>query len=946
MRDCMSKQKEELLKKIKKSINLPKTSFPMKANLAQNESISLKRWKKQDLYAVLCERFKDNPPFIFHDGPPYANGHIHAGHLLNKVLKDFVVRSQFLLGKLCQFIPGWDCHGLPIEHKVMQTLTESGKIKKLIDLPPDSQKMAIRNECCSYAKKYIKLQSSEMKSLLTIADYNAPYLTMTKQYEASTLDVFSELVKKQLVYRKLKPVHWSIANQTALADAELEYFDKKDSSVFVSFNLQKNSAFNALFSEYTPSVSIVIWTTTPWTLPANLAIALHKDSSYSLVNAENKLYIIATELVDPLSKTLNMTFKTLKKMQGSELTNLQYHHPFIEKTGPIVHADFVSLEDGSGFVHIAPGHGTDDYLVGLEHGLDPYCPVLEDGSFDTSAPDWLHGKLVWDANPIIIDHLRNSDHLLHEHDFIHSYPHDWRSKTPVIFRSTEQWFIGVDIPFDSSQDSLRQRALDAIDHSIEFIPDWGKNRLKGMLESRPDWCISRQRSWGLPIPAFKSKNSVLLTKQSISAIAAVFKEEGSDAWFKKTASELLSHYNPESDPDFPQDFILSKAEKMYDIFDVWFESGSSWNAVLNHRQQQFPADLYLEGSDQHRGWFHLSLLPSLGVNHIPPYKKLLTHGFIVDKNGHKMSKSTGNALNVQDLLSQYGAEVMRWWVSSLSYENDIKVDLSFFNISSESYRKIRNTLRFLLSNVTHSDTPPSLDDLHSFVEQIPKHCLEYYVLGKISQYSHDISKAYENYQFKHVHSLLYECCNDLLSSFYCSISKDCLYCDSLDSPKRKRIQLTFHVILECLCRWLNPILPHTSEEAYHAIYGDPSLSLPLANSFSLSGTYDLSYWEPLMNARQLSLKLLEEHKSKGIENSLDAGLVLPNTLSNFDTEHFNLSDFFGVSRVSFHDHDHLSIQDLRSEPRCDRSWKRDITVKERSCGIFLSERDAKALQIN
>ncbi len=926
------------------TLNLPKTSFSMKANLSENEPKRLKEWDNQKLYQRILEKTQHAPLFLFHDGPPYANGNIHIGHLLNKVLKDFVVRSQNMFGKHCPYIPGWDCHGLPIEHKVMTELLAK-KQDKLNQLEENKKRMIIRNECQKYASKFIQLQSKQMQRLLTLADYSNPYLTMKPKFESGVLDVFANLVKEDLVFRQLKPVHWSIENQTALAEAELEYFDRKDHSIYVGFEATDSQTIHSLFkSNQNGSILFLIWTTTPWTLPANLAIAVHERFQYSLVSCNNQTYIIASDRKAELERITGSIFNTLGTISGKELVNLKYQHPFCERSGRIVHADYVSLEDGSGLVHTAPGHGQDDYLTGLKENLDVYCPVTANGTYDDTVPEWLQGLSIWDANTIIIDHLKEKSLMLFNHEFMHSYPHDWRSKTPVIFRSTEQWFIGVDRNFKNDNKSLRDYALDSIQNSINFVPDWGKKRLYGMLEQRPDWCISRQRAWGLPIPAFKNLNgSIFLTHASVLAISKAFREWGSDAWFTKSAQELLTYYNPDQDPDKPADLHIESLEKLYDIFDVWFESGSSWNAVLNERNLGYPADLYLEGSDQHRGWFHLSLLTSVGSFKTAPYKSLLTHGFIVDKDGRKMSKSLGNTLNVDDLLKKYGAEVSRWWVSSLSYENDIKVDLKFFDIASEGYRKIRNTLRFLLSNLfDYSIKPIEESDISNLINEISPYSLNYYLLARLSQLISDVKEAYFNYRFKLVNQLLYDFCNDDLSSFYCMAIKDRLYCDKPSSPRRLESQLTMQITVHNLVCLLSPILPHTSEECFQALYNTQSKSVHLSDLINFDLTLS-SDWDKLNETRSTVLKQLEEAKKNGIENSLDAGVQLPanDTILKFIDD---LDDIFGVSRVDINEtFDSIQIVDLRNEHRCERSWKRDQSVSLRDNGSYLSDRDFDAV---
>ncbi|MDH3582620.1 MAG: isoleucine--tRNA ligase, partial [Phycisphaerae bacterium] len=656
----------------KKTLNLPKTSFAMKANLVQREPEFQKRWDKLDLYRRMRDSSHPRGTFVLHDGPPYANGPIHLGHLLNKVLKDLVVRSHCMLGFDTPFVPGWDCHGLPIEHKVVRDLGERAR---------EMTAPQIRTRCRSDAEKFVKLQARQMRRLGTVGEYDNPYLTMNPAYEAATLQVFADLVGRGLVYRALKPVHWSIANQTALAEAELEYENREDTSVYVVFEIENPQDLpESLMARPGEALSLMIWTTTPWTLPANMAVAAAPRAEYGLyrVALEDRggLVLIARDLADHVFEKADATVDPLGVCTGAELeaAGVKYRHPFVDRVGPVVTADYVTLEDGTGLVHTAPGHGVEDYQTGQRCGLETYCPVLADGTFDSSAPDWLVGKSVWDGNDLVVEHLRESQNLFHDHKFTHSYPHDWRSKTPVIFRATEQWFIAVDEAFDHDQDpetaapkSLRTRARAAAgtesggeaggDGKVAFVPTWGQRRLEGMLESRPDWCISRQRAWGLPIPAFYGgePGQVLLTRASVAAVADHVREHGSDAWFRAEAPEILADYEPGQDPDAPDWVDKGALTRGHDIFDVWFESGSSWNAVLRQRGIPCPADLYLEGSDQHRGWFQLSLLPALAVTGRPPFKTVLTHGFMVDKFGKKMSKSLGNALDVDELLKDFGA---------------------------------------------------------------------------------------------------------------------------------------------------------------------------------------------------------------------------------------------------------------------------------------------------
>ena len=919
----------------KDTLNLPRTGFPMRANLSQNEPQTLKRWQKEGMYEQITSARAAEELYRFHDGPPYANGSIHIGHLMNKVLKDIVVRSRIMDGFACPYIPGWDCHGLPIEHKVVTELHAKGKMAKLAELDEDTRRMAIRKACAADAAKYIKLQSEQLQRLLTHGDYDNPYLTMSPAYEARTIEVFADLLEEGLVYRDLKPVHWSIENQTALAEAELEYEDREDISVYVDFEAKDREKVAAVFGvELDQTPGFMIWTTTPWTLPANLAIAIGPRYEYALVAMDGSITVLAKEMVQEVAKIVGAEdVKVLGECLGKELCGLQYQHAFIERTGKIVEADYVTLEDGTGLVHTAPGHGQEDYRTGQREGLEVYCPVRADGTYDDTVPDWLKEKSIWSANDEVVEHLAKSGHLVHSQTFMHSYPHDWRSGTPVIFRSTEQWFIAVDSPMARDQTSLREKAMAVTAQEIDFIPAWGRNRFRGMLESRPDWCLSRQRAWGLPIPAFlKPDGTMYMTAECARAIAKVFDKRGSDAWFTETPAELLADF------DVPADLDVASLQKMYDIFDVWFESGSSWNAVMNERGIGTPSELYLEGSDQHRGWFQLSLLPSLGATGVAPYKRLLTHGFMVDKDGRKMSKSKGNALNVEDLLKDYGADVCRWWVSSLAYENDVKVDLDYFNVAGDSYRKIRNTLRFLLGNLA------DFDAASNSVDSIEPTSVDGWALAETANYEKLIRGHFAAFAFRDANAAIYDFCNEVLSATYLVAVKDRLYCDTADSPRRRRTQTVMHTIVEMLCRVLEPIVPHTAEEAYRALAGEEAC-IHTAMPLNLSYECDMD-WAAVIAMRSQAMKALEEAKERGIENPLDAGLVVPDpegTIARFAEE---FADLCGASRARVDAAlKEVQVEDLRESPRCERSRKRDETVAEFD-GVFLSRRDAEAMNLS
>ncbi len=955
-------------KKKKFPINRPQTGFSMKANLVQNEPASVKRWDQIGLYQQLRDRESPLGPYWFHDGPPYANGSIHLGHLLNKVLKDFVVRSKTMQGYDVPYVPGWDCHGLPIEHKVMGELGDAAR---------DMEAIQVRRKCKSYAEKHVKHQSKQMQRLLTVADYADPYLTMLPAFEGATLEVFAELVERGLVYRGLKPVHWSIDNQTALADAELEYYDRTDTSVYVEFEMDPKHR-DGLMDEFVDDdsplrdepVYLMIWTTTPWTLPANVAVAVHPSSRYALTRMNGRLVIVAEELAGRVAGLIGDEPEILHVTEGFNLVGFRYYHPFLDRcpadpeksafdaeaVWTVVPAEYVTLEDGTGLVHTAPGHGVEDYQTGLAQKLPVYCPVQGDGTFDASAPDWLQGVSVWEGNKRVLEKLRDARRLFFEAEFEHSYPHDWRGKTPVIFRATEQWFVEVDKPFavDSEAEkaeSLRDRALDVTEAKVDFIPAWGRNRMRGMLDSRPDWCLSRQRAWGLPIPAFYAvgEDEPLLTAASVRAVATLFREKGSDVWFLAEPGELLKHYDPASDPDAPawaKSLGVGSTIELRtstDIFDVWWESGSSWNAVMRERfgADCHPTDLYLEGSDQHRGWFQLSLLPSLGATGRPPFKTVLTHGFMVDKDGKKMSKSLGNTVEVEDLMKELGADVCRWWVSGLNTDNDIKVDWDFFKLAGESYRKVRNTIRFLLGNLGDFDVAK---DAHAWTEADAT-SVDAWAMGELKTLVEAVREAYDGLRFRVASERLYEFCNDTLSAVYLTATKDRLYCDAVGSPRRRRTQTAMHAIAEALVKLVAPLLPHTADEAWRAMHGEDACVhtewFPEAAS-----PVDSSAWAAAMAQREGWLKAMEDaRQSQGIENPLDLALTVPAFEGSDRLDTQDLADLCGISRFAVGEA--LAVTDLREEPRCERSWKRDGTVQTYTDGegdeVLLSLRDAQAL---
>ncbi len=978
----------------KDTLNLPSTTFDMRAGLLKKEPAIQAKWRSEKLYHQIRQARKSAPRFILHDGPPYANGNIHMGQALNKVLKDMVIKTRTMMGYDAPYLPGWDCHGLPIEAKVMDQLGPKGK-----DLPASD----IRLRCQSYADKFVRLQSSQFEQLGILGQFEDPYITMSPQYESAVLEVFAQLVEQDLVYRQLKPVHWSIANQTALADAELEYHDKKDPSIYVGFTLNESDE-KKLPHTHGDKLALLIWTTTPWTLPANRAVAVHPDFIYCCVHmdtADGPLTLVIAE--DRLKNVLEAIEKNrpdwltghdvISKITGKELIELglTYQHPLDpSRACPVVPADYVTLEDGTGLVHTAPGHGIEDYGTALKQDLEIYCPVQADGTLDETAPQFLQGLDVWQANPKVIEHLAETGQLVAKEMITHSYPHDWRSKTPTIFRATEQWFISVDRKLTYDDKSLRQMALEYCgkDHSaggVDFIPTWGQNRIAGMLESRPDWCISRQRSWGLPIPVFyNSQGEPLKTPASIRAVARTVAQEGADAWYAMTPVQLLGDYEPADDPDLPnpQDFPIEQLDAGMDIFDVWFESGSSWFAVAVKRGlvDDIPVDLYLEGSDQHRGWFQLSLLPALAAAGKPPYKAVLTHGFVVNEQGYKMSKSLGNTIDVIEQLKKRGADILRLWVASQNYQDDIRCSDSMIGQAEDAYRKIRNTLRFCMGSCFDFD--PATD-----AQEPAEHSIDRWMKMELHRLIRDVRGAYERYEFHRATRLIYEFCTVQASSIYLSAVKDRLYCESPDAIRRRATQTVIHEMLTSLTRLLAPILAHTCEEAWEHIPNRDSswphsvhlMTLPefdetileMADDFRPVAPDQLTFapdqiqtgpawvWSRLLQIRDAGMIKLEALRNTGVKNPLDTEAVLTVASDNDVAAQFlqtylrELEDMLGVGYARIERDGKLAkdqpigieVFDTRDKyDRCGRSWKRRPDVGSNADYPDLCARDAAVMK--
>jgi isoleucyl-tRNA synthetase len=956
-------------KNYKTTLNLPQTAFAMEAKLVQNEPLRLKKWQEGKLYdRVLAARAKSpKGRWILHDGPPFANGDIHIGHLINKTLKDVILRFRTMQGYQTPYVPGWDCHGLPIEHKIQEELKKKGQNIR------EMSKVDVRRQCYDYAAKYAGIQSVQFQRLGILGDWANPYLTMEKKYEASSLEVFAQFVENGLVYKQLKPVPWSVSSQTALADAELEYQDVEDPSVYVEFPAVDPVKVHELFSggmgKSPLPVSFLVWTTTPWTLPANLAIAVHPEVEYSLVAYGDRAVIVATELVEKVfALRPELSHDTVTTVRGEALLALEYRHPFIDRTSRIVAADYVTTTDGTGLVHTAPGHGADDYVTGMREGLEAYSPVLASGRFDDTAPEFIRGLTVWEGNPIITQKLKDQSALFAEVKIKHSYPHDWRTKKPIIFRATEQWFIALDKPFPTPGEptsaggsspsellSMRQRAVEATEKATHFIPEWGQARLEGMLESRPDWCISRQRAWGLPIPVFyNEKGDALLTKESVLAVSKRFAEQGSDAWFTLAPKDLLG-------PDFayPANFNPDTLRKESDIFDVWFESGSSWHAVLQKRDYlKFPADLYLEGSDQHRGWFQLSLLPSIGFNGVAPFKAVLTHGFIVKPDGTKVSKSDKEYVTATQEIDRHGADLLRLWCCSVDYQHDVPASPAAIKEFGDKYRKIRNTLRYLMSNLY--DFTPATD-----AQEVPQSSLDGWALAQLDKLILEVTGAYDRYELHRVFRALYDFCAVQVSAVYGDKMKDRLYCDAPDSLLRLRCQTVMHKIVVALTKLLAPMLVFTADEAWEHIKHKPDddadcdsvhLALLPKPSGDIVTEAQEEEWRLVMDLKDQALLQLDKLKKEaGLNKALDAEVIYyvddPDLCRRLESYGVDLEDVVGAGFHSFAEKDtpgpavEIKVLDRRDKYKaCARSWKRRPDVGTDADYPDLSLRDAQAVK--
>ncbi|MFH1552627.1 MAG: isoleucine--tRNA ligase [Candidatus Omnitrophota bacterium] len=897
----------------KDTLNLPRTKFPMKANLSEREPEALKKWAREDIYAKIIDKRKDSRKlFVLHDGPPYANGRIHMGHVLNKILKDICVKYFTMKGYLAPYVPGWDCHGLPVEHQLF---------KELNITKHDIDQVKFRKKAYDYAMKYVKIQAGEFKRLGIFGDWKNPYLTLSKDYEANILFALADLYEKGYIYKDLKPVNWCSTCETALAEAEVEYEDKTSPSVYVKFATGENEA----------KTFFVIWTTTPWTLLSNVAIALHPEFKYSFVKAGDETWIMATELVQGLMGKFGIKdYRADEELKGRELAERfnTAKHPFIARDAQVVLADYVTKEEGTGCVHTAPGHGQEDYITGKKYSLPVIMPVDSTGKFTAEAGEFADQN-VFKANGAIVEKMRTSGVLIKSENITHSYPHCWRCKQAIIFRATEQWFMNVD------HLNLREKMVETIERQVEWIPEAGKERIASMVRMRPDWCLSRQRYWGVPIPAFRcvSCGEAFTSTEIIRKVAELTRENGADVWFERRTDELL-----------PPDAVCQKCgskdfRKENDILDVWFDSGVSHKAVLDQRRElTFPADLYLEGSDQHRGWFQTALITSMAIKERAPYRKVLTHGFVVDGSGKKMSKSIGNVISPQDIMQKYGADILRLWVASSNYEGDIKVSVEILERLADGYRKIRNTFRYLASNLYDFDPAEDALEASALTET------DRWMLSRLYGLVEEVNGYYDKWEFYKVYRAVYNFCVYEVSSFYLDVLKDVLYIMTPDSFERRSAQTALFRVLDTLVRLVAPLLSFTAEEIWgHITSGGKEESVHIADwpdiDKDMDGWKDAELdakWRKILSIRDSVMKFLELKREEGlIGSSLEGAITLYSDndgMRDFLRENMELfPGLFIVSQAELADSPEPGMKDVpaldlkigvkkASGTKCQRCW--------------------------
>jgi isoleucyl-tRNA synthetase len=893
----------------KDSLHLPKTSFSMKASLPTKEPLILEKWEKNKIFEKIRKNSKGKEKFILHDGPPYANGHIHMGTALNKILKDMIIRFHQMNGKDSVYVPGWDCHGLPIEWKIEEQYKKKKKNKDEIPIKD------FRQECREFAKNWIQVHIKEFKRLGVTGDFENYYSTMSYEAEAQIVRELGKFLLDGSLYQGFKPVLWSTVEKTALADAEVEYMDHTSNTIFVAFKVKESK------KDFLKDASIIIWTTTPWTIPANKALAFNSSVEYALVEIDNldhfkdNKIIVARNLIDSVVKSCGLEkHKVLKTFKGSEFAGTICHHPFLKMNFdydvPMLEASFVDLEQGTGIVHCAPSHGPDDFNLCLKNNIPSSYTVDNAGLYTKEVP-YFTGTHIFKADSLVIEKLKEQNKLLKDGKLHHSYPHSWRSKAPLIYRATPQWFISME------KNSLRSKAIKAIKDTV-FYPEKGKDRLLSMVEGRPDWCVSRQRVWGVPLPIFINKKTrePLRDKKVIDRIAEIYEKEGSDCWFVDDPKKFLGKNHD------PKDY-----EKLNDIVEVWFDSGSTHSFVLEKREDlKWPADMYLEGSDQHRGWFHSSLLESCGTRGRAPFNSILSHGFVVDGKGLKMSKSTGNVISPEDILKDYGADILRTWVASSDYAEDLRIDRTILAQHAESYRKIRNTFRFILGNIKDKFEKQSLKslDINKFNE------LEQYILHKLFILDSSIKKNLKNYNFHKLYKELLNFCTVDLSSFYFDIRKDVLYCDDINSKKRKECIIVLNIILDCLQKWFAPILVFTTDEIYSLVSQD-SKNIHEHTFPEIPEKWENKVlndkWSQLFKIKQLANIAIEKKRTnKEIGSSLEVELIIIADIRNHKLlEGLDLSEYFITSKavkVKSEKKEELKITVTKTKGiKCPRCWK-------------------------
>ncbi|CUU01882.1 Isoleucyl-tRNA synthetase [Armatimonadetes bacterium GBS] len=839
----------------RETLNLPKDehTIPMRANLPEQEPRWQAFWHEQDLYAQLLAKPAPNGDFILHDGPPYSNGNIHMGHALNKVLKDIIVRSYAMRGYRTPYVPGWDNHGMPIENAVSQQFLQQGKTPSKVEL---------RQACRAYAQHFVEVQRKQFERLGLVGDWEHPYLTMDYAFEAGIVRIFGELVKRGYIYRDLRPVLWCPVCQTALAEAEVEYAPKVSDAIYVAFPIVRDP--KGIFAN-APNPAILIWTTTPWTIPANLALAVHPELDYALVATDGKTWVLVNELVPATMETLGVKeYRVLTTVKGSELEGVVARHPIFERESPVVLADYVLAEEGTGVVHTAPGHGAEDFYTGKRYGLPILCPVDERGVFTEEAGEFAGLPIAPEGNRAVIRRLQEVGALLHYAPYHHNYPHCWRCDSPLLFRTTVQWFMNID------HMGHREKALRAIE-GVRWIPEEGENRIKAMVANRPDWCLSRQRAWGVGIPAFycEACDEVLLTPETIEAVAQKIEQEGSDVWFDKPADYFL-----------PAGTRCAKCgasqfRKETDVLDVWFDSGSTHRLVLETRPElRWPADLYIEGSDQHRGWFNASLMIAIGTKDAAPYRMVITHGFVLDGEGRKMSKSEGNVVDPLDVVQKMGADVLRLWVASTEYFEDVRLSDEILKYVADAYRQIRNTLRFIIGNL--ADFNPATDAVP--YERL--HELDRWMLARLQEYVRYALQAYESFEYHRFYHETRRFCNVDLSAFYLDVLKDRLYASAPDDPARRSAQTVLLELASVLTRLLAPILVHTAEEVWQRLPlpNKPAsvhlAEFPTAREEWLDKSL-LERWERILEVREVVNRAVESAKNeKRIPNPQSAKVVV------------------------------------------------------------------------